>query len=217
MKRRHVDDTVAVVPGQVLDSPASGGQAGTTHGDIFIWEGQARAALGGILVEAASGASVLKVPRARRRAASTALPAVRDTVTCRVTRISARLANVEILCVGDRALRDPCAGLVRREDVWPAGVGGTAAAAGAGAGGMHRCFRPGDIIVASVLSVGDARAYILSTAAVEHGVVLARSAEGVRMSPVSWCELECPVTHVREHRKVAKPHQAQDAAVQQQS
>ena len=204
MKRHRDGNSVAVVPGQVLDAAASAGEQGRiANADVFMWEGQARTALGGILVSCASGPFV-KVPRARRRAASTVLPNVRDTVTCRVTRISARLANVEILCVGDRALRDPCAGLVRREDVWPAGVSGTAA------DGMHRCYRPGDIILAQVLSVGDARAYILSTAAVEHGVVLARSAEGVRMSPVSWCELECPVTHIREHRKVAKPHHAQD-------
>ena len=27
---------------------------------------------------------------------------------------------------------------------------------------------------------------------------------GVKMVPISWCEMQCPKTHVKEHRKVAK-------------
>ena len=41
---------------------------------------------------------------------------------------------------------------------------------------IYDCFRPGDVIKAEVLSLGDARSYYLSTAKNELGVVYAKSA-----------------------------------------
>ena len=38
----------------------------------------------------------------------------------------------------------------------------------------------------------------------ELGVVIARSEAGVPMVPVSWTEMQCPETYVKEPRKVAK-------------
>ncbi|OEU15778.1 hypothetical protein FRACYDRAFT_187222 [Fragilariopsis cylindrus CCMP1102] len=66
------------------------------------------------------------------------------------------------------------------------------------------CFRPGDLVSCRVISMGDARRYFLSTAETELGVVRAER-KGVVMIPVSWKEMECPVTGVRESRKNAKP------------
>ena len=43
---------------------------------------------------------------------------------------------------------------------------------------MYECFRPGDIVLADVLSLGDARSYFLSTAKNELGVVHAKSLAG---------------------------------------
>ena len=58
----------------------------------------------------------------------------------------------------------------------------------------------------SPMSLGDSRSYYLSTAADPTlGVVLCRSSEGAVMRAVSHCEVECPVSGVRERRKVAKP------------
>ena len=127
------------------------------------------------------------------------MPSIGDTVTCRVTRINPRMANVEIVCVGGGVLREPCAGLVRREDILPRFEGLDQAV-------VYRAFRPGDVVLARVISLGDSRSYYLSTASPELGVVLARSeAEGQRMRPLSWKEMECPVSKTREWRKVAKP------------
>jgi exosome complex component CSL4 len=70
---------------------------------------------------------------------------------------------------------------------------------------MQECFMPGDIVRGLVVSLGDSRQYYLSTADVDYGVVLAKSAAGHLMSAVSWKEMEDPVTKVRELRKVAKP------------
>jgi exosome complex RNA-binding protein Csl4 len=54
------------------------------------------------------------------------------------------------------------------------------------------------------LSLGDARAYYLSTAKNELGVVSATSDAGVAMVPINWQEMQCPVTLQKEFRKVAK-------------
>ena len=38
----------------------------------------------------------------------------------------------------------------------------------------------------------------------ELGVVIARSEIGASMVPVSWTEMQCPDTYIKEYRKVAK-------------
>jgi len=47
---------------------------------------------------------------------------------------------------------------------------------------MYDCFRPGDVVRAKVLSLGDARSYYLTTADNSLGVVHAKSLAG------AWCE-----------------------------
>ncbi|XP_037091377.1 exosome complex component CSL4-like [Pollicipes pollicipes] len=69
---------------------------------------------------------------------------------------------------------------------------------------LYECFRPGDVILAKVVSLGDALSYVLSTAENELGVALAYSEAGHPMVPVSWTEMACPATQTRELRKVAK-------------
>ena len=41
---------------------------------------------------------------------------------------------------------------------------------------LYDCFRPGDLVKAEVVSLGDARSYFLSTSKNELGVVYAKSA-----------------------------------------
>mmetsp|Transcript_1326 Transcript_1326/g.2065 ORF Transcript_1326/g.2065 Transcript_1326/m.2065 type:complete len:226 (+) Transcript_1326:91-768(+) len=67
------------------------------------------------------------------------------------------------------------------------------------------CFRPGDIVACRIISLGDPRRYFLSTAETELGVIRATTAKGVPMIPISWKEMECPETGIREPRKCAKP------------
>ncbi len=100
---------------------------------------------------------------------------------------------------------------------------------------MSECFRPGDIVRATVISLGDARSYYLSTASNELGVVYAIAAsssapdyillgddadagrrkssaaplrsrpEAVPLQPLNWAEMQDPSTGAIEKRKVAKP------------
>lgn len=67
------------------------------------------------------------------------------------------------------------------------------------------CIRPSDIILAKIHALGE-KDYILSTVEAELGVIKAVcESSGKEMKAVSWKEMECTVTGVREARKVAKP------------
>ena len=43
---------------------------------------------------------------------------------------------------------------------------------------MYKCFRPGDVVLAEVISLGDARTYYLSVARNDLGVIYATSVAG---------------------------------------
>lgn len=174
--------STSIAPGEALPASAAGG-AGT-----FLWGGVPRASIAGLVQDH----SVLR----KSVQAPMVLPTVGDRCTCRVTRISSKMVSVDLVCVGDTPLRESCAGLIRKEDMQSSSLPATE---------VHRCFRPGDIILAKVLSLGDSRAYYLTSSDPELGVVLARSADGAVMKPVSYQELECPITGARERRKVARP------------
>lgn len=70
---------------------------------------------------------------------------------------------------------------------------------------MEDMFRVGDIVRASVISLGDQSFYYCSTAGNELGVIMARSEGGNMMFPVSWREMRDGERGVGELRKVAKP------------
>ncbi|XP_050220989.1 uncharacterized protein LOC126671276 [Mercurialis annua] len=124
-----------------------------------------------------------------------AVPEAGSVVIARVTKVMARLASADIMCVGPKAVREKFTGTIRQQDVRATEIDKV---------DMHLSFRPGDIVRAVVLSLGDARAYYLSTAKNELGVVSAESASGEAMVPISWTEMQCPLTGQIEQRKVAK-------------
>ncbi|KAF5098983.1 hypothetical protein D0Z00_001849 [Geotrichum galactomycetum] len=67
-------------------------------------------------------------------------------------------------------------------------------------------FRPGDIVRATVISLGDGTNYYLSTARNDLGVIFARSQSGDRMFPVDWQTMKAAHTGELELRKCAKPY-----------
>lgn len=72
---------------------------------------------------------------------------------------------------------------------------------------IEECVRPGDVLLARIHANGE-KDYILTTAEGELGVVQAIcEGSGYEMVAISWKEMQCPVTKVREGRKVAKPRQ----------
>ncbi|NXA42302.1 EXOS1 protein, partial [Eudromia elegans] len=164
----------------------------------------------------------LPVVSVARDAESQLLPDVGAVVTCKVCSINARFAKVHILYVGATPLKAAFRGTIRREDIRATEKDKVE---------VYKSFRPGDIVLAKVvsfpggrvrgprsrplgafpltrvrqISLGDAQSnYLLSTAENELGVVVARSEAGVQMVPISWCEMQCPRTHTKDFRKVAR-------------
>lgn len=123
------------------------------------------------------------------------LPEVGNVVLCRVTRISPRQANVAILVVGDTVLEAEWQGVIRVQDVRATEKDRVK---------IYESFRPGDIVRAQVISLGDQANYYLMTASNELGVMMATSEAGNVMYPVSWNEYKDPETGLSENRKVAK-------------
>ncbi|KAM7250202.1 hypothetical protein ACFE04_022085 [Oxalis oulophora] len=124
-----------------------------------------------------------------------AVPEPGSVVIARVTKVMAKMASADIMCVGTKAVREKFSGTIRQQDVRATEIDKV---------DMHQSYRPGGIVKAEVLSLGDARAYYLSTAKNELGVVSAESASGGTMVPISWTEMQCPLTGQIEQRKVAK-------------
>ncbi|XP_026423001.1 exosome complex component CSL4-like isoform X4 [Papaver somniferum] len=124
-----------------------------------------------------------------------AVPEPGSIVIARVTKVMAKMASADIMCVGTKSVKEKFSGVIRQQDVRATEIDKV---------DMHLSFRHGDIVKALVLSLGDARAYYLSTAKNELGVVSAESIGGATMVPISYTEMQCPLTGQIEQRKVAK-------------
>ncbi|KZZ88345.1 exosomal core protein CSL4 [Moelleriella libera RCEF 2490] len=125
------------------------------------------------------------------------LPDVNNVVLARVVRLMPKQAIVVIQQVGDTVLQTEWQGVIRVQDVRATEKDKVK---------MHESFKPGDIVRAQVISLGDQSNYYLSTASNELGVIMATSEAGNDMVPVSWKECKDPETGASELRKVAKPN-----------
>jgi len=125
----------------------------------------------------------------------TVVPETGSVVAAQVTKVNPRYATVQILCVGSMPLKENFTGIVRVQDVRATETDKVE---------IYKSFRPGDIISAEVISLGDARSYYLSTAKNEYGVIFAKSVAGATLIPISWEQMQCPRTKTKEYRKVAK-------------
>ena len=124
------------------------------------------------------------------------VPNVGSVVMTRVLNISERQAKVSIISVETLLLQEPLSGVIRREDV---------RAVEKDSVDVFASFRPGDIVRARVISLGESHShYGLSTDRNELGVIMATSERGYPMGPVSWTEMQCSKTGTRETRKVSK-------------
>ncbi|CAJ1952410.1 unnamed protein product [Cylindrotheca closterium] len=133
---------------------------------------------------------------------------VGQLVVGKILRITPQNAILEIRLVqGLGALQTPQEGAIRREDVRSSATEQLS---------LADCFQPGDLVVAKLISLGDARRYFLTTAESELGVIRAKSRVGSVMIPISWKQMECPETGEKESRKCAKPMNLKQLQEQQQ-
>uniref|UniRef100_A0A8C8BUH4 Exosome component 1 n=1 Tax=Oncorhynchus tshawytscha TaxID=74940 RepID=A0A8C8BUH4_ONCTS len=145
---------------------------------VYLRHGYIYSSLAGYVLRKNEGEE-LPVISVVRETEAQLLPDVGAIVTCKVTSINPRFAKVHILYVGSTPLKDRFRGTIRKEDV--------------------RATEKDRI------SLGDVQSnYLLTTAENELGVVVAHSEAGAQMVPISWCEMQCPRTHAKEFRKVAR-------------
>merc|ERR1719282_880063 len=163
---------------------------------VHLHEGTVYSALLGFLhCEERDGKKYLSV-RTEESSTITTLPKSGDVVTCKVSSVNPREVKVQILSVEGKRLPLHFRGVVKKEDI-RAKEKDTVV--------VYKCYRPGDLVLARVISIGDTSSYFLSTAENELGVVFAKSsASGIGMIPVSWCEMLCPESKTKEFRKVAR-------------
>ena len=123
------------------------------------------------------------------------IPLVDAIVTGIVSKITQRYVKVRLVTVSGKVLTEVFSGLIRKIDVRSTNVDSVE---------MYECYRPGDIVRAKIISLGDSRSYYLTTAGVHFGVISAKSEMGESMVPLSWEKMKCPITGLVEKRKVAK-------------
>ncbi|XP_064603413.1 exosome complex component CSL4-like [Liolophura sinensis] len=181
---------IICIPGQRICRSDEGhiGGHGTYERNGFIFSSLA----GQLNTDSRDGKKVIEV---RTSADNSIVPSVDSVVTARVTGVNPRFCKCLIIAVERTTLREPFRGILRKEDVRATEKDKVE---------LYKCFRPGDVIISRVLSLGDAYSYLLSTAENELGVVVATSEAGAPMVPISWCEMQCPKTFAKEYRKVAK-------------
>jgi exosome complex component CSL4 len=151
--------------------------------------------------ESSSEQKVVSVQSSKSPALDQVL-SIGQLVLCRVVRLMLQQASVEIVAAaGCKQLLHKPEASIRREDVRQNATDELL---------LETCFCPGDWVLGRIVSLGDARRYLVSTAETELGVVRAvsRTSSGEPMTPVSWKEMECPETGKKEPRKVAKPSEA---------
>ena len=161
-------------------------------------DGAVCAALAGVahLVQpAAESQQRLPTAEVHRGRAAAALPEPGSVVLARVLSVSSRWATVEVVCVNGAAVDQAFSGIIRQQDVRATEVDKVV---------LQECFRPGDVVRCTVVSLGDQRSYYLSTASPELGVVYARSSStGQPLVAVDWATMKDP-TGSSETRKVAR-------------
>ncbi|EFC46228.1 predicted protein [Naegleria gruberi] len=128
----------------------------------------------------------------------TIVPNILSVVTAKVIKTTKSFAKVDILCVDGKPVTksgSAISGLLRVQDIRATEIDKVV---------LYECLRPGDIILAEVISLGDSRSYYISTARNELGVIYATSSFGYPMIPLDWTTMVCTKTNARELRKVAK-------------
>ncbi|SMN19762.1 similar to Saccharomyces cerevisiae YNL232W CSL4 Exosome non-catalytic core component [Maudiozyma saulgeensis] len=163
---------------------------------------------------------------------SNILPREGDVILCRVSRISLQRANVEILAVSSKNIPiDSGVGTNGSGTVAVQGGSGaqtfSVSQASSDVGETFRgiirsqdvratdrdkvvmidCFKPGDIVKAQVISLGDGNNYYLTTARNDLGVIFARANNGAGglMYATDWLSMTSPLSGITEKRKCANP------------
>lgn len=190
-----VPDETLVLPGDDL-GPIDGAECGA---GVYASGECVRASLAGRVTRGPGGLVAVARDARGPRGGGGGAPEVGAFVLARVTRITTLTAHADVLLVGDAppAGGGAWSGVVKKEYVAGAGVEVDKLR-------IDECFRPGDVIRAEVVSLGDKRSLYLSTARDECGVVAAvADISRLPLRPVDARWMVEPASGARELRKVA--------------
>ncbi|KAK6439185.1 exosome 3'-_5 exonuclease subunit ski4 (Csl4) [Oleoguttula sp. CCFEE 5521] len=184
-----------VLPGQPLGPSSTSILGPGSH----IHAGHIYSSLAGPLAKASTSKAAPQPTLTVSRPTGILIPETGTIVLGRITRTNPRQANLSILALGpsgEHTCRDSFPAIIRQQDIRATEIDKVKVA---------ESFRVGDVVRATVISLGDERSYFCGTAKNELGVVMAVSEGGDQMVPVSWREFLDERTGARELRKVAKP------------
>ncbi|ORY91462.1 CND01650-like protein [Leucosporidium creatinivorum] len=181
-----------VIPGQPLYTPPTGSVASFRAGTgTYARGGTIYASLRGSCSREGGIISVLGKDDQQ------SIPEPNSTVIGTITRITRQAATLSLLTVDGKPCRPDFVGVIRAQDVRQTAKDSVK---------IWSCFRPGDVVRAKVISLGDSRSYFLSTAQNSLGVLFAVSGTtGATLEAVSWEEMRDPSSGELEGRKVAGP------------
>lgn len=191
-----------VLPGQKIAQADSNLQSG--HG-VYEKDGVFIASLPGTLIQ--SSENILSVQSSSSSSSHKKLhnhqviPGIGQDIIGRIVKITSKYAGVDILAVdGELPLMEPIKGTIRTQDIVEVEEKEIPP--------VHLAFRPGDLVRARMIGIGDPSAgYLLSTGITPHlGVIYGKSsAAGAPLLAYSWNEMICSHTGIKEKRKSAKP------------
>lgn len=190
-----------VLPGQKVAETNSNLKLG--HG-IYEKDGYLIASLPGTLIQ--SSGNVLSVQSSpssnpHKKLHTQVIPVIGQDIIGRIVKITSKYAGVDILSVdGELPLMEPIKGTIRTQDIVEVEEKEIPP--------VHLAFRPGDLVRARMIGIGDPSAgYLLSTGLTPHlGVIYGKSAAaGASLMPYAWNEMICSQTGIKEKRKCAKP------------
>lgn len=190
-----------VLPGEKVAESTSNLSAG--YG-VYEKEGFLIASLPGTLLQ--SSANVLSVQMTtsanpQKKLHTQVIPAIGQDIIGKIVKITSKYAGVDILSVdGELPLMEPIKGTIRTQDIVEVEEKDIPP--------VHLAFRPGDLVRARMIGIGDPSAgYLLSTGMNPHlGVIYGKSAAaGAPLLPCAWNEMVCSQTGIKEKRKCAKP------------
>lgn len=188
----------SVLPGQKVAEFGSNLQAG--HG-IYEKDGFFIASLPGTLMQSASNVLSVQCSATTKKVHNQVMPVIGQDIIGKIAKITSKYAGVDILSVdGESPLMEPIKGTIRTQDIVEVEEKEIPP--------IHLAFRPGDLVRARIIGVGDLSAgFLLSTGVSPHlGVIYGKSsAAGAPLLPYAWNEMICSQTGVKEKRKCAKP------------
>ncbi|PHJ23706.1 3 -5 exoribonuclease csl4 [Cystoisospora suis] len=178
-------------PGERLGSTAEY----TPGSGTYVLKGVVYSSLVG-LEQVDSKASPLPVISVISGKTASSPPAVGCFVLAQVTKISQKRVDCNILAVDGLSLAEPFRGFIRSQDIRETEVDTV---------DVLECYSLGDVLRAKVISLGDGRSYVLSTASAELGVLFSQGKDGGQLQPVTCKLMRCDVTGRLQRKKVAAP------------